>query len=173
MPKVASSSLSEVVIPHLKELKAPKKFPFPQAEVWARAGRMRDREEYLSQYNTTTTFFITRHPLARLASAYRNKLQPDTRMEEYFIKTYGRAISEAARGSWREGDPDPTFPEFVRYLIKTEVKKYDEHWQPIALRCRSKLSKLVSSLRRTLECVSCRTDTSCCTRVSRTTGRPS
>ena len=37
MPKVASSSLSEVVIPHLKELKAPKKFPFPQAEVWARA----------------------------------------------------------------------------------------------------------------------------------------
>ena len=146
MPKVASSSLSEVVIPHLKELKAPKKFPFPQAEVWARAGRMRDREEYLSQYNTTTTFFITRHPLARLASAYRNKLQPDTRMEEYFIKTYGRAISEAARGSWREGDPDPTFREFVRYLIKTEVKMYDEHWQPIALRCRLRLEcKILSA----------------------------
>ena len=146
MPKVASSSLSEVVIPHLKELKAPKKFPFPQAEVWARAGRMRDREEYLSQYNTTTTFFITRHPLARLASAYRNKLQPDTRMEEYFIKTYGRAISEAARGSWREGDPDPTFREFVRYLIKTEVKNYDEHWQPIALRCRLRLQcKILSA----------------------------
>ena len=146
MPKVASSSLSEVVIPHLKELKAPKKFPFPQAEVWARAGRMRDREEYLSQYNTTTTFFITRHPLARLASAYRNKLQPDTRMEEYFIKTYGRAISEAARGSWREGDPDPTFREFVRYLIKTEVKMYDEHWQPIALRCRLRLQcKILSA----------------------------
>ena len=137
VPKVASSSLSEVVIPHLKELKAPKKFPFPQAEVWARAGRMRDREEYLSQYNTTTTFFITRHPLARLASAYRNKLQPDTRTVEYFIKTYGRAISEAARGSWREGDPDPTFREFVRYLIETEVEMFDEHWQPIALRCRS------------------------------------
>ena len=121
MPKVASSSLSEVVIPHLKELKAPKKFPFPQAEVWARAGRMRDREEYLSQYNTTTTFFITRHPLARLASAYRNKLQPDTRTVEYFIKTYGRAISEAARGSWREGDPDPTFREFVRFLVGSSV----------------------------------------------------
>ena len=146
MPKVASSSLSEVVIPHLKELKAPKKFPFPQAEVWARAGRMRDREEYLSQYNTTTTFFITRHPLARLASAYRNKLQPDTRTVEYFIKTYGRAISEAARGSWREGDPDPTFREFVRYLIKTEVKMYDEHWQPIALRCRLRLQcKILSA----------------------------
>ena len=28
------------------------------------------------------------------------------------------------------------FPEFVRYLIKTRVEQYDEHWEPISLRCR-------------------------------------
>ena len=136
MPKVASSSISSVIIPHLERLESPKEFPYLQAEVWARAGKMRDRAEYLSQYNTTASFLISRHPLARIASAYRNKLQPDTRVEEYFINTYGRAIISAARGSWREGEPDPTFQEFVRYLIETEVEMYDEHWKPISLICR-------------------------------------
>ena len=57
-------------------------------------------------------------------------------MEEYFIKTYGGQICGAARGRWTKGDPDPTFQEFVKYLIQTKIEKYDEHWQPISLRCR-------------------------------------
>ena len=68
VPKVASSSVSEVIIPFLADIKTPsKKFPFPQAEVWARAGRLQNQE----QVNNTKTFLIVRHPLVRIASAYR------------------------------------------------------------------------------------------------------
>ena len=67
----------------------------------------------------------------------RNKLEPASRQEDYFIETYGPAIIRAARGSWRTGDEDPTFQEFISYLLQTPVEQYDEHWQPIALRCRS------------------------------------
>ena len=84
----------------------------------------------------TPTFLISRHPLTRLASAYRNKLQPGSRTTEYFIKEYAWLISSTARGSWKAGDPDPTFPEFVKYLIKIPMHHFDEHWMPIALRCR-------------------------------------
>ena len=92
----------------------------------------------------------------------RNKLQPDTRIETYFIRTYGRNICIKARGSYRAGDPDPTFPEFVRYLIETSVDQYDEHWEPISLRCRFILKALfiknmvppITKFQLILECVS-------------------
>ena len=67
---------------------------------------------------------------------FRNKLEPTSRMEEGFIEDYGPAIIRAARGSWRPGDKDPTFQEFISYLLQTPVEQYDEHWQPIALKCR-------------------------------------
>ena len=38
VPKVASSSVSELILPYLKKLNI--KFPFPQLEVWTRAGRL-------------------------------------------------------------------------------------------------------------------------------------
>ena len=87
VPKVASSSISEVLIPFLKEIKSPpKKFPFPQAEVWARAGRLENQE----QVNNTKTFLIVRHPLVRIASAYRRELG-----NYYYI--YSQVIRE---GNW-------------------------------------------------------------------------
>ena len=68
VPKVASSSISEVIIPFLKEIKSPSEnFSFPQAEVWARTGRL----ENMVQVNSTNTFLVARHPLVRIASAYR------------------------------------------------------------------------------------------------------
>ena len=79
---------------------------------------------------------ITRHPFTRIVSAYRNKFQPGARIQEGFIARYSRNICVAARGAWKEGDPDPSFAEFVKYLIKTKVEQYDEHWQLISRRCR-------------------------------------
>ena len=67
---------------------------------------------------------------------FRNKLQSGTRTGEYFIKEYAKIISIKSRGSWSSGDPDPTFPEFVKYLIKSKIQYFDEHWMPISLRCR-------------------------------------
>ena len=137
MPKVASSSVSRALLaflPYKTDGKV-RSYPFVQAEVWDRAGHA-DYEDFVSSQKVTPTFLISRHPLTRLASAYRNKLQPGTRTTEYFIKEYARLISSTARGSWKAGDPDPTFQEFVKYLIKTPMKQFDEHWMPIALRCR-------------------------------------
>ena len=34
------------------------------------------------------------------------------------------------------GDKDPTFQEFISYLLQTPVEQYNEHWEPIALKCR-------------------------------------
>ena len=91
----------------------------------------------LRKFENTTSFVISRHPFTRIVSAFRNKFQADTRIEEGFIRRYRKKICVAARGEWNEGDPDPSFAEFVRYLIKTKVEKYDEHWQLISRRCRS------------------------------------
>ena len=137
MPKVASSSVSLAVLPHLqnKTVLRWKDYPFIHAEVWARAGHLQ-YDQFLAGRNSTPTFLIVRHPLTRLASAFRNKLQSGTRTGEYFIKEYAKIISIKARGSWTSGDPDPTFPEFVKYLIKSKVQFFDEHWMPISLRCR-------------------------------------
>ena len=90
----------------------------------------------LRKFENTTSFVISRHPFTRIVSAFRNKFQADTRIEEQFIRKYSRNIGLAARGEWKKGDPEPSFAEFVRYLIKTEVGQYDEHWQLISLRCR-------------------------------------
>ena len=90
----------------------------------------------LRKFENTTSFVITRHPFTRIVSAYRNKFQIDTRIEEQFIRNYTGDIGVAARGSWSEGDPEPSFAEFVKYLIKTKVEQYNEHWQLISLRCR-------------------------------------
>ena len=137
MPKVASSSVSLAVLPYLQNRTVSrwKDYPFIQAEVWARAGHLQ-YDQFLAGRNSTPTFLIVRHPLTRIASAFRNKLEPGTRTGEYFIKEYAKIISSRARGSWTAGDPDPTFPEFVKYLIKSKIQYFDEHWMPVALRCR-------------------------------------
>jgi hypothetical protein len=42
-----------------------------------------------------------------------------------------------ARGAAGRADKEPTFQEFIHFLLNTEIYSDDEHWQPIALRCRS------------------------------------
>ena len=122
MPKVASSSVSLAVLPYLQNRTVSrwKDYPFIQAEVWARAGHLQ-YDQFLAGRNSTPTFLIVRHPLTRIASAFRNKLEPGTRNGEYFIKEYAKIISSRARGSWTAGDPDPTFPEFVKYQVQDPI----------------------------------------------------
>ena len=104
--------------------------------MWGRAGHIRP-DEYQS-VNVTPSFLVSRHPFARVASAYRNKLADRNKSHdgEYFYNTYSKQIIKLARGSWKAGDKEPSFNEFVHYLINTEVRDYDEHWQPIYIRCR-------------------------------------
>lgn len=132
VPKIASSSLARVFIPHIKNTTYDQSLFALHAVLWSRAGKLRE----LDKFQNTISFVITRHPFTRIVSAYRNKFQADTRIEEGFVRRYSRDICVAARGEWSEGDPDPSFAEFVRYLIETKVEQYDEHWQLISSRCR-------------------------------------
>lgn len=135
VPKVASSSISRVLLPHLPPQSGDlQPSQFIQKEVWARAGHLTS----LTSLPPSPTFLITRHPLARVASAWSNKLRDRSNSHdgEYFYNTYSRQIIKFSRGFWRPEDPEPTFPEFIHFLINTDIEKYDEHWQPVALRCR-------------------------------------
>ena len=93
VPKVASTSISSIILPYLKELKEATKFPHIQKEVWTRAGRLPYSEFELS-VNKTPSFLVTRHPFARIASAFRNKLEDRSRSHdgEYFYNTWSRQI---------------------------------------------------------------------------------
>ena len=130
--KIASSSLARVFIPYIQNTTYNQSFFALHTVLWSRAGSLTD----INKFENTISFVITRHPFTRIVSAYRNKFQTDTRIEEGFIRRYRRDICVAARGEWNEGDPDPSFAEFVRYLIKSKVEQYDEHWQLISLSCR-------------------------------------
>ncbi|RZF40956.1 hypothetical protein LSTR_LSTR013211 [Laodelphax striatellus] len=104
---------------------------------------------------------IVRHPFERLLSAYRDKLENvNVRTEHgsaHFYKSYGSKIVERFRVGgnktktqdilrpgtyyWQSNQPEPagiepTFLEFVRYLISTDLLSYaDDHWIPYYLFC--------------------------------------
>ena len=92
VPKVASSSISMSILPYLPLKKFSQSWKTVHDQVWARAGRL-DLEELLSHYNTAS-FLVTRHPFARIVSAYRNKLENRSRSHDgdYFYENYSKKI---------------------------------------------------------------------------------
>merc|ERR1711874_463575 len=86
VPKIASSSLARVFIPYIKNTTYNQSQFNIHKTLWSRAGRLSD----LRKFENTTSFVITRHPFTRIVSAYRNKFQTDTRIEEQFIRKYSR-----------------------------------------------------------------------------------
>ena len=92
VPKVASSSVSELILPYLKKLNI--KFPFPQLEVWTRAGRL-TYSDFVQQLQAgSPAFLITRHPFARIVSAYKNKIENRTKFRDgnHFYNNWSREI---------------------------------------------------------------------------------
>ncbi|XP_037796317.1 carbohydrate sulfotransferase 11-like [Penaeus monodon] len=155
MPKVASTSWALALLQlegygeeDLQETGEP-----PQVAL-----RSRLRPVHPDQVNTTVQpslkFLFVRHPLERVVSAYRNKLEDSYASSdgEYFYRTYSRSIVQRFRqrkkfkdlphadtddnpGDGEDYRREPTFEEFVDYLINTEVVDYDEHWKPMWLQC--------------------------------------
>jgi len=135
VPKVVSTSLATALTSYL-QMPHPPKEP-PQMELVRRTGHM-GMERYREIVNISSSFLIVRHPYARIASAFRNKLEDRRRSHdgEYFYRVWSRQIIKHCRGKWTKGDHEPTFPEFIKFLLDTEIYDYDEHWAPISIRCR-------------------------------------
>ena len=75
------------------------------------------------------SFIVVRHPFVRLVSAYRDKLETLT---EYNVRYH---MTDAPRMTSRRVynssvADNPTFPEFVDYLIRTPPNLMDKHWAP-------------------------------------------
>ncbi|XP_076045297.1 carbohydrate sulfotransferase 11-like [Oratosquilla oratoria] len=87
--------------------------------------------------NRTLFFLITRHPLHRLVSAFRDKLMGGKRfytvLARNIIMHHGGATALAKAGR----TPVPTFPQFVQYLLDEAAKgnPLDEHWVPVNTFC--------------------------------------
>uniref|UniRef100_A0A1B6D0G0 Carbohydrate sulfotransferase n=1 Tax=Clastoptera arizonana TaxID=38151 RepID=A0A1B6D0G0_9HEMI len=110
---------------------------------------------------STLKLMVVRHPFERILSAYRDKLENIRIGGEHgtahFYRSYGaRIVSKYRLGGnltrtqdlltpgtfyWEKDDPEPagiepTFKEFVRYLIDLDLTHYaDDHWIPFYLYC--------------------------------------
>lgn len=75
-----------------------------------------------------TSFLIVRDPFERLLSAYRDKIEST---KQKFYKALRCRIQQKARTK-RTLDCQPTFPEFVDYLLEERAKGNapNEHWAP-------------------------------------------
>jgi hypothetical protein len=82
----------------------------------------------------TTRFIIVRHPFERILSAYRDKLE-HRKDREFYYRRYGRHIvrSEREDNVTFIDRVEPTFVEFLQYLVKTQI--FDEHWRPFTTEC--------------------------------------
>ena len=95
----------------------------------------------------TIKFLVARHPFERVISAYVDKLENYTRDVEYrggyYYAMYGHDIVSTYRHKYKLKFPEnplfdrrePSFLEFVEYLIDTPLEKFDEHWKPIFILC--------------------------------------
>ena len=92
-------------------------------------------------------FLVVRHPFQRIMSAYVDKLEDYERDVKYrggyYYAMYGHDIVATYRHKYKTAYPDnplfdkrePSFVEFVEYLIETPLDKFDEHWKPVFILC--------------------------------------
>ncbi|XP_053979705.1 carbohydrate sulfotransferase 11 isoform X1 [Hylaeus volcanicus] len=95
-------------------------------------------ERMLATYDK---LIVVRHPLERLLSAYRNKLEAKhEKSSKYFQTRFGKKIIKRCRRnateeSLKRGD-DVTFREFVEFITDDSSNETrNEHWNPIYELC--------------------------------------
>jgi len=99
--------------------------------------------------NAKVSFLFVRHPFERLVSAYRDKFELGLKTD-WCYKMYAGDILNITLPTHKVKDgaflnamyikvknlPRPTFAEFVAYLLRTPITKFNDHWSPYFLHCR-------------------------------------
>ena len=91
-------------------------------------------------------YLFVRNPMERIVSAYRNKIAKplnfslvSTKFEEAYKVKILKALKLKEFITWmkngKKGAIYPTFSEFVQYLSMENLKKVNEHFQPIIYLC--------------------------------------
>jgi len=96
-------------------------------------------DELRKAFETSISFMIVRHPLERLLSGYKDKIQhslPYTyhqKLGNQIIHKYRNKTADTSVRKLRY----PTFEEFVRFLLDSykNGKQLDMHWTPITEFC--------------------------------------
>ncbi|XP_042219217.1 carbohydrate sulfotransferase 11-like [Homarus americanus] len=93
-------------------------------------------------FKNSFKFLVVRHPFERIISAYRDKLEDYQRdlmfRDGYYYTMYGKNIVRVYRDDSDRSlanKTEPTWREFVRYLINSPSSKFDDHWRPIYALC--------------------------------------
>ncbi|CAH1404536.1 unnamed protein product [Nezara viridula] len=78
-----------------------------------------------------------RHPFDRILSAYRDKLESRDRAPQHGTLHYYKRWGSKIRNKFRtSGKIEPTFEEFVKFLLQTDLLAYsDDHWIPYNAYC--------------------------------------
>ena len=96
--------------------------------------------EKIYRFRNYFKFMIVRNPLERLVSGYRNKLElpvsytrwdkfPD-RVKVEILREYRSAEFTYWQQEPRKNNISVTFPEYIRYIIETDVMSMNEHFRP-------------------------------------------
>lgn len=102
-----------------------------------------ERKKRLVEY---FKYVFVRNPMERIVSAYRNKIAKTVntsligeKFEEGYKAKIMKAFKPTEYNAWlkggKKGPMYPTFSEFVQYLTMENLKKVNEHFQPVIYLC--------------------------------------
>ena len=94
-----------------------------------------NHSERLIRLKTYFKFMVARHPMVRVLSAYREKLELPNQYYHSFLgrpieRQYGHVPPRQSKGD------NVTFEQMVRYLVDRRPTVYDHHWTPVSLLCK-------------------------------------
>jgi len=91
-----------------------------------------NRSEIRTRLQTYFKIIVMRHPMVRLLSAYRDKLE---KKDDLYERIAGREIKKRYFPANQSKDDQVTFEQFVHYLVDTDPVTYDKHWQTNVFSC--------------------------------------
>lgn len=140
--KAASTSWNKIFI-QLAEKALNRTLIIPERNLHEAAAIFRPPGEGIDQLiSKSLLFMVVRHPFERLVSAYRDKFELGSKFDFIYLSyaadilkiryTGGTDVKKKAKLSKL---PRPSFVQFIDYLLRTDVRKYNTHWRPYWIHC--------------------------------------